>query len=144
MRDPPPIPPEKRLDAISDTKKSRHHRRPRRHKGPTEPHNITTLTMREHHAWHHLFGHLYATNIARQINAWHPFHGIRVACRQIDMPRYPDLSEQVRGEKISKVPTTLQEESWQYLFGKLDPPQIVHEINTKYLDPDYPFTLKSR
>jgi hypothetical protein len=142
MRDPPrPSQEIKRLNAISDTQPTRHHRRPRRHKGPTKPHNLMTLTMRSHYAWHYIVHHLYATNIARQINKWHPQYKIRVECRRVDDPHYPDLSCNVHDEKIQAIPTALQEEAWEYLFGGLTPQQIVHEINTKYLDPDYYFVL---
>lgn len=143
MRDPLRIRRKKGLDVISDTKKSEHHRLPRTHGGQSDKYNITILTMRSHDAWHRLFNRLYATNIAKQINEWHPYHGMRVEYHRVKRPKYPDLSasRSVRDEKICDKPSPIQEEAWEYLFGKLDPPQIVHKINTQYLDPDYYFTL---
>lgn len=101
--------------------------------------------MRSHDAWHRVFNRLYATNIAIQINEWHHYHGIRVACHRVKHPKYPDLStsRSVLDEKISDRPSPVQEEAWEYLFGSLDPAQIVHKINTQYLDPDYYFILKT-
>jgi len=140
-----PRPRKKGLSALSDTKTNEHHRLPRSHGGHSDARNLSILTIREHDAWHRLFKHFYATTIAEQIDRWHHAHGMRVECRRIAHPRHRNMSgsERVRHERelVTDRPTAVQQEAWEYLFGDLDPPQIVHKINTKYLDPDYVLVL---
>jgi hypothetical protein len=47
---------------------TRHHRRPRRHKGKTEPRNISAVRRKDHEAWHLLFNHQEPEVIAKMIN----------------------------------------------------------------------------
>lgn len=95
-------------------------------------------------AWHCLFNHLYATNIARQINVWKEMHGISVGCRRTHDPQYPDKESEVSGETILANMSAKQHAAWGYLFEGLNVTEIVHEINALYLDPDYELFVRHR
>jgi len=141
-----PTPRPCRLGKIPDFKKGQHHRRPRRHGGQSKGYdaqNIILLPMRTHAAWHNLFNHLYATNIVQQINEWRHFHGLTMECTRISAPEYEDMSDSdsVRREQIQYRITPTHAESWAYLFQGLAAEEVVFEINTLYLDPDYQISL---
>ncbi len=127
-----PIP--KSYSVKSETRITKHHRRPRTIGGSTKPSNISFVTERIHKNWHKVFGNLNAEQIGNVININFKPKRVTVICIFINGSQCTKQGD--NDSKTNDFDKIML--AWNSLFEKsLNFSQKIEYINNVLLDPAY-------
>jgi hypothetical protein len=112
----------------------KHHRRPRELEGDNSPRNISTVLRSRHNAWHVLYKVLPVELMMLQFHSDCEIYGTW-------NPRSDILQKLVEGYANSTANLIARRKAWYLLFENMTLPEIVCEINTIWIDPDYEIQL---
>ena len=112
-----------------------HHRKPKSIGGaPYDPRNISMVTHAKHEAWHVLFLDLPATDIMERFRDDYDAFGSFSSKTKQEVMIY---EEWIRGNPRNLT----RQKAWGTLFKNKSLEEIVRQINTVWLDPDYILTI---
>lgn len=115
-----------------------HHRRPRSIGGSNEGRNRSEVNQIRHSLWHDIFGSNHAQEIALVMNKYELFGQGVVIDLVPTSDEYDTYQKGGRG-RLSK---TWAAPTFQALFYGYTVEEIINEINSVWLDPDYRIVLK--
>lgn len=112
-----------------------HHRKPRDQGGDDSPRNKSRVLRSRHTAWHTLYDALPAQEVMRLFAGDQEIYG--------DWIKKSELQQKINeGYANSTAKRIKRREAWQLLFGEMSLEEIVQEINTIWLDPDYAIVIE--
>ena len=109
---------------------SKHHRKLQSHGGGNSKRNISYVPLWQHRAWHVLYKDLKPQDIITTFSQDYEVYGTDV----IKSPLMKELHEGWANNTDEKIKRT---QAWYALFTDMTLEDIVHDINTRWLDPDY-------
>lgn len=109
---------------------SKHHRKLSSHGGGNRKENISNVPLFKHRAWHSLYRELEAPDIILLFKEDYEIHGIDT----VKSPLMKKLHEGWANNTDEKIK---RNKAWYALFENKTLEEIVEEINTIWLDPDY-------
>ncbi len=111
-----------------------HHRKPKNIKGSDSARNRSYVLRSKHDAWHILYGALPATEIISLFEADQEIYGDWIPKSNIQR-RINESWANSSKEKIKR------RKAWYYLFEAKSLEEVVREINTVWIDPDYQIAI---
>lgn len=111
---------------------SKHHRKPEVNGGTMAPRNISNVTRLDHDAWHVLYDTLEAFDILPLFRNDYEVHSVHFPKSELSQKLYEEHSNKNYKRKRRKI-------MWDRLFADKTLSEILHAINTIWLDPDYKF-----
>jgi len=114
---------------------SKHHRKPRSLNGGDESRNISYPPLYRHRAWHALYQDFNAKETQILLLQDYELFGI-------DFKR-TDFAAKIYGSYVNINGARIKRRaSWRILFDNTPVDELVNEVNTIWLDPDYILSLK--
>jgi hypothetical protein len=114
---------------------TKHHRKPQHLKGTDAPRNISYPPRYKHAAWHALYEDLPAADIISLFLIDYELMGMDVKKSQ--------LTAELHGKHINRDgPRIKRRDNWRILFDNRMIEEIVREVNTMWLDPDFELVIK--
>lgn len=120
---------------------TRHHRKSISHGGNDEPSNISIVSCKKHEAWHILFGHNEANIISILLNEY--FLEKYVVSEKYLFSKKTTNKSNITYNYLSKRKSKREKrlklllKSWDILFEGKSELEIIKEINTVWIDPEY-------
>jgi hypothetical protein len=109
---------------------SKHHRKLESHGGKNYSGNISSVPLYKHRAWHVLYRDMKPQDIIEQFKQDYEVYGTD----HVKSPLMRELHEKWANNTEEKIKRT---KAWYTLFADMRLGEIVNEINTIWLDPDY-------
>lgn len=113
---------------------STHHRKPKDIEVDDSPRNKSYVLRSKHDAWHILYGTLTAKEIIARFDADQEIYGNWIPKSEIQRK----INEAWANSSERKIK---RRKAWYYLFDGKSLEEIVDEINTVWLDPDYQIVI---
>ena len=126
----PQIPEEAPTSSAKNDHYSVHHRKPKNLQGCDSARNTSLVLRSKHDAWHILYEALPALSIILLFEADQEIYGDWIPKSDIQR-RINESWANSSKEKIKR------RKAWYYLFEEKSLEDVVHEINTVWIDPDY-------
>ncbi len=111
-----------------------HHRKPESLDGNNSPRNISHVPLFKHRAWHTLYDNHDAPKVIQLFAQDYEVYGIEWVKSEL----LKDLHEKWANSTLKKVRRT---KAWYTLFEGKSLEEIVAEVNTVWLDPDYEISI---
>jgi len=122
-------------DADEPNMLTKHHRKPRSLQGGDEPRNISYPPLYRHKAWHALYQDFGAKDTIALLLEDYELLGV-------DFKRSA-LAEKLCGNYVNSNSHRIKRrDAWRILFKSTPLDELINEINTIWLDPDYMLAIK--
>lgn len=115
---------------------TKHHRKMKSHKGDSSPRNLSKVPFWRHRAWHVLYGHHEPDEIGALFRQDYEVFGTDTIKSELMIELHQKWANNTRN-KIQR------REAWYTLFADMTLDEIVDEINTVWLDPDYQIRIET-
>lgn len=128
------------VHSINPNKSTRHHRKPKSlldlYTGRKKP-NVIKVPRSKHEAWHTLFNNAPAEKVLKLFRGYSDIFDVTSRKTSLQRQMYEGWIE-------SNVKNIKKQQAWDHLFGGKSLDEIVLEINTHWIDPEYEITVREK